>query len=810
MSRSRRGVAIVVAAAVIAGGSGLYLLQKSGAAPVAATVTPVAVAPVPASPAAVVAAPGLEGATRGAIEQPAATNVIADSLSLSGWADDPAGIARVDVLVDDRSFAAQHGIAHAQTGSVAATPAVAHDGFTFQRDFARWPLERHAVTVIATNASGQRTALGERSLVSAPAMAMWSGALDASPGLADRAFQFLLATSGLPQGGAREADTQYAGLVSRTQRIGISVPILYMRATHGAAGDWTFDPAFDLSRRCRDRPVVDDNLDEVIAYAIARRIPVNFILNGGIWADASCYSGEWDLTTHLELDPVHCQWDQFDAVLPGDYRQGLVGSTDSPQLSRSLTYNVYDRSVRAYKRRNLTAAARIVAQFAREHPDLFVGVSLDADTYMNPFVEGGHHYDYNPGMLRQFREWLGGAGPYAGHPSDGAPDLRRYRRAKPLSLADVNRLAHAHWRSWSDVQPPRQTPGYGGAPVASGETPFWQDPWYREWDTFRKHIVQLHYAELAQWAHDAGIPADRIFTAQAVTPHDPGTRAVATYVTSPPQLYDSAGVSIEGAKPPLGHIGVILYGPSAENAITMETGHNLFATIGRFDDAWAVAEMNAADLRRPAVLPTYAQSYHAFRDLFNYGARQVSLMAWNGSHGFLAGRPGYVAYTSWRGTPAEQAMMDFLVSHADVPRGALLWTFGSPRLADADGWTASIGTIEARPGALVLHPEKRQLVMRSPADQLIRPQTLARVILRLEGAPSGAAVTIRARAEGDSQWTRVAHGGVGSVAFDWPRSWQAAPRLVEQIEIAFAFDAEADGARLTRVLLYPAMSPVAR
>ena len=810
MSTMRRGVAIAVAAAAIAGGIGFCSLHRSGAAPVAASVAAVAAAPMPATPAAIIAAPGLEGATRGAVELPAATSVVADSLSVAGWADDPGGIARVDVVVDDQSFAAQQGLARVATGSPAATTTTTRDGFAFQHDFAHWPLERHALTVIATNGTGRRTALGERSLVSPDAMSMWSGALDASPRLADRTFQFLLATSSLPQGGAREADTQYAGLVSRTQRIGISVPILYMRATRGAAGDWAFDPGFDVSRRCQDRPVVDDNLDEVIAYAIARHLRVNFILNGGIWADASCYSGEWDLTTHLELDPVHCQWDQFDAVLPGDYRQGLVGSTTSPQLSRSLTYNVYDRSVRAYKRRNLTAAARIVAQFARLHPDLFVGVSLDADTYMNPFVEGGHHYDYNPGMLRQFREWLAGTGPYAGRPRDGAPDLRSYRRARPLSLADVNRLAHMHWRSWSQVQPPRQTPGYGGAPVAEGETPFWRDRWYGEWDTFRKHIVQLHYAELAQWTHDAGIPADRIFTAQAVTPHDPGTRAVATYVTSPPQLYDSAGVSIEGAKPRDGHIGVILYGPAAENAITMETGHNLFATIGRFDDAWAVAEMNATDLRRPTVLPTYAQSYHAFRDLFNYGARQVSLMAWNGSHGFLAGRPGYVAYTSWRGTPAEQAMMDFLVSHADVPRGALLWTFGSPRLADADGWTASHGTLEVRRGALALHPEARSIVLRSPADQLIRPRTLARVILRLEGAPSGVAVTIRARAEGDAQWTQVGHGAGDSVAFDWPRSWRAASRLVEQIEIALTFDAEADEARLTRIMLYPATPPVAR
>ena len=111
--------------------------------------------------------------------------------------------------------------------------------------------------------------------------------------------------------------------------------------------------------------------------------------------------------------------------------------------------------------------------------------------------------------------------------------------------------------------------------------------------------------------------------------------------------------SVEGAVPRVGHLGAILYGPSAENKVTMETDHSLFATIARLDPQWAVVESNATDLKKADVPPVYAQSYHAFRDLFNYGGRQISLMAWNGSNGAYAGKPGYVAFTSWRNTPAE-------------------------------------------------------------------------------------------------------------------------------------------------------------
>ena len=164
---------------------------------------------------------------------------------------------------------------------------------------------------------------------------------------------------------------------------------------------------------------------------------MQFILNGGIWADASCDTPEWDVNDHLEQDVDNCQWTQDNKVFPDDYLKNLPGSTNSPELARTLTYNVYATKVRAYKRRNLQAAARIIAAFARDHPDLFVGVSLDADTYMNPFFIQNRVleiFDYNPGMLRQFRQWLAGTGPYAGKPEAGVPDLSRYRRPNPLTL----------------------------------------------------------------------------------------------------------------------------------------------------------------------------------------------------------------------------------------------------------------------------------------------------------------------------------------------------------------------------------------
>jgi hypothetical protein len=640
------------------------------------------------------------------------------------------------------------------------------------------------------------------------ALALWSGRLDLHPALARHRFYFLMMTSGVASGGANEVETQYRDYLSRTQKVGISIPILYMRTTRGAAGDWAFDPDFDTRLLCGTRQVAEDNLSGVIRYAVEHRLPVQFILNGGIWADASCETPQWDLTDHLEQDAANCQWTQGNEVFPDDYLKGLNGSTSSPELARSLTYNVYAANVRRYKKRNLQAAARVVATFARAHPDLFVGIALDADTYMNPFFRGREAFDYNPGMLRQFREWLRGSGPYAGHSAAGAPDLTTYRRARPMTLAEVDKVAGAHWKSWNDVEPPRRLPGFVD-PQAPGERAIWDDPWWNLWDAFRKHIVDLHYDELSSWAHAAGISRERIFSAQGLVHNDPALPPFAVRVNSSSPPYDSAGVSVEGAIPRDGHLGAILYGRTARNAVTLENGHSLFATIGRMDDGWAIVEYNNTDLRFPTKRPDYAMAYQTFRDAFNYGAREVSAMAWNGSNGLYADNPAYVPYTSWRNTPAEAAMRDFLVTHADLPWGARLWTFGSAIHVDADGWSSGRGTVTAGAGFITLKPEQGDVTLLSPPDQVIRPLQLATLVLRFDADAKPVRLTVAARAGASGAWRDVGTTTGSELALAWPADWRNDRTIVERLKISMRFADDVHASTLSRVLLYPA-SPLTR
>lgn len=748
--------------------------------------------------------------TLGFVDTPSSETILSTQVRVSGWALDAAGVQRVDVVLDGRPFEATYGLTRSDVNKIYATyPNSSAAGFQFDHDFSDLLPVRHTLDVVVTARDGRHTTIGRKSVIPPQAMTLWAAHPEqVNPSL--RPFFFLMATSGASMGGASDVELAYQSYLSRTTRVGIAVPILYLRTTKGAKNDWLFDPSFDVRNKCKDRVAAEDSLNGVIAHAIEKRLPVQFILNGGIWGDASCDTPEWDINDYLEKDIYNCQWSQDNVIFPDDYLKNLAGSTNSPELARSLTYNVFASTVRRYKKRNLQAAARTVAQFAHDYPDLFVGVTLDSDTYMNPFFLQKEWFDYNPGMIRQFRDWLRGTGPYSGDLSDGAPDLSTYRRTHTLTLNDVNRIARKKWISWDSVDPPRTFPGSPRDLTLNGRTPFWQDPWYQLWDAFRKHIVGLHYDELSEWVHEVGIPKDRIFSAQGFLAPDPGLKPFSIHLSSGGQNYDSAGVSIEGSIPREGHLGAIIYGEAAEDRVRMEETHGLFATFARMDPGWSVVEFNSTNLKDPLTLPTYAQAYHAFRDMFNFGARQVAVMAWNGSNGLLAGKPGYVAYTAWRNTPAEEAMRDFMVTHANLPLGSRLWTFGSSAYADDDGWTTEKGILTSGPGYLDVRSESGDLTLISPPDQVVRPLDASFLTVGVVDRQEVGAISVFARTDPAAMWEPIGQARGARleaqraglvVPLSWPRRWQDTGTVVTQIRVVLSPMSEPTQIKLSRIAL---------
>ena len=728
--------------------------------------------------------------TIGWVDEPTSEGIVGPHIRVTGWALATVGIKAVEIRLDGVSFAARFGLRRQDVAEVRpGYPDNPNGGFEFTASLAACPaapnVERRRLTIVAVARDGSETLLGERTLVEPRVHARWQFAArpDAAP------FFLLPAVSGIAAGGAFAMDTRYAAYASPTTQIGMRVPILYLRTTLGGRGDYAFDANFDVSRTAAGRAIADDALSQVLAHSVANRLPVLVTLNGGIWSDAAGTAPEWDLTDRLEEDRANCQWNERDEVMADHHLKDLPGSQAAPELARALTLNVYASEVRRLKRRNLQQAAQPIVAFMREHPHLFVGVNLDPDVYINPFFSETQWYDYNPGTLRQFREWLAGAGPYAGVVAPPLPDLRHFRRQRPLSLPDVSRIAGRAFASWDDVEPPR-------AFSRDAALPFWNNPWVHEWEVFRRHLVSLHYDELAQWLVEAGLPRDRIWSSQGLMAPAEGCTPLALKITSAVANYDSGGVSIEGSKPRDGHLGAIVYGDAATNAIPMENGSTLFDTLSSIDDGFAIVEFNTADLRHPHGHPTYAAGYRALRDLWNAGARFVSPMAWNGANGANASDTDYMSYTAWRNTPLEDAARDFLLARSGLPRGTKLWTFGTQVHADDDGWTVETGSLATSPGALQIAGDTRGgITLHSPRGLALQAEAIGSFVLGLSDDAGVTQIEIAVRDAKAARWQPVATSSGSSIEWAAAGAWIAAATAasgrVDQLRIALALRSSA-------------------
>jgi hypothetical protein len=275
-------------------------------------------------------------------------------------------------------------------------------------------------------------------------------------------------------------------------------------------------------------------------------------------------------------------------------------------------------------------------------------------------------------------------------------------------------------------------------------------------------------------------------------------------IDSPVKNYDSGGMSVEGAKPEYGHLGAVLYGASAVNDIAMENGRSLFVTLAAVDPGFAVVEFNTADLRAPEVPPTYAAGYRALRDLWNVGARFISPMAWNGSNGSEVGKPGYVTFTAWRNTPLEDAARDFLLARAGLPLGSLLWTFGTPRHADSDGWTAESGSIALAAGSLRLTTNgEGRIAIVSPRGLALAPEHVGRIVAGLPRDAMVRSLSVYARGTGNSAWQLVGSARDGALVVSDAgrivRSQAGSGGPADQLKIEIAFERPANDIALTRV-----------
>ena len=158
-------------------------------------------------------------------------------------------------------------------------------------------------------------------------------------------------------------------------------------------------------------------------------------------------------------------------------------------------------------------------------------------------------------------------------------------------------------------------------------------------------------------------------------------------------------------------------------------------------------------------------------------------------------------------------MRDFLVTHANLPLGARLWSFGAPGYLDDDGWHLEQGKVYARGGYLDLEFNAATATLLSPADQVIRAATIDSLILGLHDPSKLAAVQVFARMEPGAPWTalgepveseRFAQSPAGvQIPLAWPPAWRRNRTIAAELKIVMAFDEDVAAARLDRVALYP-------
>ncbi|MEO6421754.1 MAG: hypothetical protein ABIR84_03490, partial [Candidatus Nitrotoga sp.] len=191
-----------------------------------------------------------------------------------GWALAKDGVSRVELVLNGQ-FRIPLQTAVIRTDVAQAYPGYpdsAKAGFEGVIDTSIGVANWNTMEVVVTDRKGRTSVIGRRTQPAVNAMDTWNDLLKARDVKRDDIFYFIMATSNIAGGGGREIDTVFRPYESKTVKVGIRVPILYLRTTKGNAGDYGFDQDFQLSRKCGERVIADDNLHGVTQYAIDHKL----------------------------------------------------------------------------------------------------------------------------------------------------------------------------------------------------------------------------------------------------------------------------------------------------------------------------------------------------------------------------------------------------------------------------------------------------------------------------------------------------------------------------------------------------------
>ncbi|MHA1891302.1 MAG: beta-galactosidase [Promethearchaeota archaeon] len=342
------------------------------------------------------------------------------------------------------------------------------------------------------------------------------------------------------------------GTGSKYVKIGFSVSCWYMGELNGESENWTFNPFTSLYYK--------------LNFSVNNSLPILFHMNGGNWGMFGLMKTDNStIVSRLWQNDSEVQWDQYNRAAPPN-------DTEPPLKRRLFTLSKYS-TVYQYRERNVKIAGTIIKNFADVHPDLFVGVSMDSEIHMNSanIMENySSYYDYNPHVIREFREWL------------------------EQKYGDINVLNHKFglsFQNFSEVDAPRN--------------PNNRNSWWETWTTFRREMVKNNVEAEARWLTEVGISKNKIYAHQILS--NPGNED-ANYKRCDP---------IETANIENGNIGITRYGlisPSVFKNINKLSGFN-----------WGIFEWNIWSETQN----TYNNYIYMFKSMYQFGIRVICPYAWH-------------------------------------------------------------------------------------------------------------------------------------------------------------------------------------
>ncbi len=367
---------------------------------------------------------------------------------------------------------------------------------------------------------------------------------------------------------------------SKYAKVGFMGVSRYMNETKGPKEDYEFDPSL---------------LEYILKLSADTDLPVVIVLNGGPWGNV-IHDPETDVLEYLEKDDKNCQW-KDDGTVPDD-EQGPV-----PGLNRILTYNHFNTEVRKYQKRNLQAAVRVIADFAEEHPELFIAITTDPEIFMSPF----YYADYNPDTIKEFVE---------------------FEKGKYGDISEFNQAMGTKFSSWDKVDPPRPYQNKGDAQQGN---PLWE-----EWTEFRIFLVDQFVQDEVDWAREAGLSASRIYTHQTVR------------FDNPHWMKYILASTIKTAQVENGSLGI-----TTLQELCFD--RDLFAQAKRASANWGNFEFNPAREDKQ----DYDTFMKALRTIYEYRPHIVAPYMWL--------NPGSEPFYTIKGSEFEKALKDFIKEVGDKP-----------------------------------------------------------------------------------------------------------------------------------------------